>query len=205
MRYFVQVLLLALFTGGCSLTTTVPAAAKYMLSADVEITGEKGSLYSDKVVRMGEMESPAILDARSIYYKTDEGRSYTYTKARWMESVPQQLSKLMMLSITKSKLFKDVIPFRSLAKNDLIFESSLYEISPTIHDDGTSTLLLSMKVRLVEQYSRKIIATHLFELKKEGVPGNAEGAVKGYSEMTKELLLAIDTWLKQSCKRSDSN
>jgi len=196
-----QVVLVSLIISGCSLQTTVPASSKYLLNVDVTCKPVVKSSFSDKVIRIGQMESSAILSTRSIYYSVDEGRSYSYTKARWMETVPKQLTNLMMLSLTKTAIFKDVIPFRSLANNDLILESSLYTFTQTIHEDGTSSLQITMKVRLVEQYSRKIVASKLFEFKEDGVSGDAKGAIAGYSRLTTKLLKDVNTWLEESSRQ----
>ena len=197
--YSINILFLSLIFLGCSLQTTVPASSKYTLNAKVEVKATTESRFKEKVLRVGQMESSALLGGRSIYYEVENGRSYSYTKARWLESVPQQLSNLIMISVTKTEIFKDVIPFRSLAKNDLILETSLYTFTQTIHEDGSSTLNVAMKVRLVEQYSRKIIANKLFELKKEGVSGDSEGATNGYNELSAQLVLEINSWLQESC------
>ncbi len=196
--YSINILFLSLIFLGCSLQTTVPASSKYMLSANVEVKAIAESRFKDKVLRVGRMESSALLGGRSIYYEVENGRSYMYTKARWLESVPQQLSNLIMISLTKTEIFKDVVPFRSLAKNDLILETSLYTFTQTIHEDGSATLNVAMKVRLVEQYSRKIIANRLFELKKEGVKGDSVGATDGYQELSEQLLSEINSWLEES-------
>jgi len=193
-----HIVVFTLVVSGCSLQTSVPAASKYMLNVNVKSEVVANSNFSEKVLRIGQMESSAILNTRSIYYDTDEGRSYSYTKARWMESIPKQLTSLMMLSVTKTEIFKDVLPSRSLAKNDLILESSIYTFAQTIHEDGTSTLQITMKVRLVEQYSRKIIVSKLFEFKEDGVNGDSEGVVAGYNMLTTKLLEDINKWLEVS-------
>jgi len=197
--YSINIFLLSMLFLGCSLQTTVPASSKHMLMAHSEVTATSESRFKEQVLRVARMESSALLGGRSIYYEVEDGRSYMYTKARWLESVPQQFTNLIMISITKTEIFKDVIPFRSLAKNDLILETSLYIFKQTIHKDGTSTLSVTMKVRLVEQYSRKVIVTKLFELKKEGVDGNSKGATTGYQALSDQLLTEINSWLKESC------
>ncbi len=198
--YSINILFLSLIFLGCSLQTTVPASSKYMLNGNVEVKAIAESRYKDKVLRVGRMESSALLAGRSIYYEVENGRSYSYTKARWLESVPQQLTNLIMISLTKTEIFKDVVPFRSLAKNDLILETSLYTFTQTIHEDGSSTLNVAMKIRLVEQYSRKIIANRLFELKKESVKGDSVGATEGYQKLSEQLLSEINSWLEESCR-----
>ena len=189
-----------LVMGGCSLQTTVPPTSKYNLSSDHDVKVVQNSQFSDQVIRVGVIESSALLSGTNIYYNSDNGQSYSYTKARWNEGVSKQLEVLMMRSITKTAIFKDVIPLRSLAKNELIFELNIYDFSQQIHADGSTTLHLSVKLRIIEQYTRKIIATKLFDMEQKEKEGNVEGAVKGYNKLVSQLLRETNNWLEESCK-----
>ncbi len=195
----VGIFLVSLFYFGCSLQSSVPPTSKYLLSVDLSEKNVADSCFGDKVVRIGEIESSDIMAGRAIVYRTDASQSYTYQRARWMESVNKQLSRLMMNSLTNSRIFKDVIPFRSLAKNDLILETGIYDFSQTIHDDGTSNVHLAVKVRLVEQYTRKIVTTKFFEYSKSGLEGNIDGALKGYDILVDKFLEEVNKWLEKSC------
>jgi len=184
---------------GCSLQTTVPASAKYMLKVKAQAKTATSSCYKNEVIRMAEVESSAMFSGRSIFYSSDDTQSYSYTKARWMESINKQFATLIMRSVTQTEIFKDVVPFRSRAKNELIFETGIYDFSQVIHKDGTSTVSLMVKVRIVEQYSRKIISNKTFTFTKSGLSGNIEGALNGYNTVVSELLKAINQWLLESC------
>ncbi len=196
---FIQMIFgLSLFViGGCSLQTTIPAAAKYSLHSGSDVKTVPNSRFSDQVIRMGVVESSALLMGTSIYYTSDNGQSYSYTKARWNEGLDKQLGSLMMHSVTKTGIFKDVIPFLSLAKGDLILELNIYDFSQQIHTDGTSTLRLSVKLRVVEQYSRDVVSTKLFEIQEED-EGNIEGAINGYNKLVAQLLSETNSWLEES-------
>lgn len=189
-----------LFIGGCSLQTTVPPTSKYNLNTDNVVKVIANSKFNEQVIRMGVIEGSALLSGTNIYYTSDNGQSYSYTKARWNEGVSKQLGTLMMRSITKTTIFKDVVPLRSLAKNELIFEMNIYDFSQQIHADGSTTLHLSVKLRVIEQYSRKIIATKLFDMEQKEKEGNVEGAVKGYNKLVSQLLRETNNWLEESCK-----
>lgn len=190
-----------LLAGGCSLQTTVPASSKYSLhpQESEQVTAE--SRFSDQVIRMGVIESSPLLNGTNIYYTADNGQNYSYTKARWDEGVSQQLGDLMMHSIAKTGIFKDVIPLRSLAKNELILEVNIYDFSQNIHDDGSTTLRLTVKLRVVDAYNREIIATKLFDMEQQEKEGNVEGAMKGYNKLVSQLLHETNCWLAKSCKK----
>lgn len=185
--------------GGCSLQTTVPAATKYNLSSDHDVKVTHNSQFSDQVIRMGVIESSALLSGTNIYYSDDKGQSYSYTKARWNEGVSNQLGTLIMRSVTRTEIFKDVLPLRSLAKSDLILETNIYDFSQVIHTDGSTTLHLSVKLRVVEEYSRAIVATKLFDMEQKEQEGNVEGAMKGYNKLVAQLLSETNSWLEESC------
>ncbi len=186
---------------GCSLQNKVPPTSKYLLKVKGDNTVATSKGCQEKVLRIGLVESPMLLNTNDIVYETDNGRSYSYTKARWMASVNEQLSNLLTRSITQQKMFKDVIALKSYAKNDLLLESSIYAFSQTIHEDGSSTLNVSVKFVLLEQYRRNIVASKLIELEREGVEGSVEGAVKGYAEMIDELLAEVNLFLNTSCEQ----
>ncbi|MGB5965105.1 MAG: ABC-type transport auxiliary lipoprotein family protein [Sulfurimonadaceae bacterium] len=199
MNYIVVIFLGVVIFNGCSIQNKVPPAAKYSLSVDLDVNATQESLYKEQVLRIGPIESSPLLSGRNIYYSSDNGQSYHYIKARWMENVNNQLSNLIMRSITKTAIFKDVVPLRSLAKNDLILEINLYDFSQVIHDDGTTTLHISLKMRLVEQYTRRVVTTQLFEMEQIEQEGNVEGAIKGYNTLVSKLLSEMNSWLQQSC------
>ena len=187
-----------IFIGGCSLQSTVPAASKYSLSADYKVDVVQNSQFSDKVIRLGVIESSALLNSSSINYTSDNGQSYSYTKARWNEGVSKQLGNLLMRSIAKTKIFKDVAPLRSLAKNDLILELNIHDFSQHIHEDGSTTLHLLVKLRVIEQYNRKIVATKLFDMKQKEQEGNIDSTIKGYNILVSKLLVETNSWLEAS-------
>lgn len=182
---------------GCSLQTTVPPMAKYQLDMPLEKTEHVKGPYSDKIVRMEQLESSTMLSGRMIVYTADNGQSYSYTKARWMESINRQLSNLMMRSLSKSGIFKDVIAYRSKAKSDYLLETGVYDFSQKVHDDGTSEVHLMIKVRLVDRYSRKVLSSRTFEYTETGLQGNVEGAIKGYNQLVQKYLKALNSWLSK--------
>ena len=195
MQIFIGMLFVVL--SGCSFQTTVPAVSKYSLSVTSDIKVVQNSPYSDKVIRMGVLESLPSLSGKTIYYKSDSAENYTYIKARWNESVSVQLERLLNRSLSRSKMFKDVVPFRSLANNDLIFEINIYEMTQVVHANGGSTMRLAVKLRVVEQYSRKILAAKLFEEEINEEEGNVKGALTGYNKLVSDLLVETQAWLKE--------
>jgi len=180
---------------GCSLQTTVPPMAKYSLNVKIPQALSQKSSYADKVVRLAQLESSSILSGRMIVYVADNGQSYSYTKARWMESVNRQFSNLMLRSLSRGKIFKDVVEYRSKAKNEYLLETNLYDFSQIVHDDKSSEVHLLVKVRLIEHYNGKIVKNRTFEYRQKELPGNVQGAIKGYNAVMQTYLKELNLWL----------
>jgi cholesterol transport system auxiliary component len=187
--------------GGCSLQSKVPPSSKYRLDVSTEVPAAETGGCKEKVLRLGLVESSALLMGNNIYYSSDNGQTYLYTKARWIEDVNHQLANLIERSVTKRGLFKDVIPLQSLAKNDLLLETNIYDFSQKIHEDGSTTLHLSVKLVLVEPYTRNIVATKFFEMEQKEKEGNIKGALDGYNTLVAQLLQETNSWLEESCSR----
>lgn len=188
-----------LFLGGCSLQTKVPPTSKYLLNVPTSHDVSSAIACRDKVLRIGLVESPDILTTRDIVYRTDSGRSYSYTKARWMSSINAQLGNLLSSAVTRYGTFGSVIALKSFADNDLLLETEVQEFSQTIHPDGTSTLKIAVKFVLLEQYHRNIVASSLIEVERDGVGGNVDSAVENYSVMVTELLERVNAFLDANC------
>jgi len=199
MNFWLLVILLPLMSG-CSLQSKVPATAKYMLDVDTDTTVSKVSGCQKKVLRMGLIESSSMLNSSSIYYRTDALRSYEYKRARWMDSVSHQVIDLMTQSIIKHASFGSVINFKSFAKNDLLLETNFYDFSQTLHEDGTSSVRMFVKLVLLEQYHRNIIDSKFIEIKIDGLEANVEGAMKGYDQLTVAYIKELNAFLDRNCQ-----
>ena len=180
---------------GCSLQTTVPPMAKYRLDVKLPEASSQKSVFADKVVRLAQLESSAMLSGRMIVYVADNGQSYSYTKARWMESINRQFSNLMLRALNRGEMFKDVVEYRSKAKNTYLLETNLYDFSQIVHDDKSSEVHLILKVRLIDQYSRKILKSRSFEYTQKELEGNVQGAIKGYNTVMETYLKDLNQWL----------
>ena len=198
--HFWLLVLLLPFMSACSLQSKVPATAKYMLEVDTDMPKSQERGCKDKVLRMGLIESSTMLNSSAIYYRTDALRSYDYKRARWMDSVSHQVIDLMTQSIIKHDTFGSVVNFKSFAKNDHLLETNFYDFSQTLHEDGTSSVRMFVKLVLLEQYHRNIIDSKFIEIKIDGLEPNVEGAMQGYDQLTTKYIKHLNAFLDRNCQ-----
>ncbi len=200
MRYFLFLIGIILFFGGCSLQTTVAPVKMYRLNAplDTEHYGSKGC--QDKIIRIALLEGTNILRRQSIYYSDDDSGHYSYTRARWSENPSSQILNLFERSISANGLFKGVIPYKSQAKNQWLLENNIHEFMQVIKKDGTSDIYLKMDLTLVDEYSKEVLSVKKIALSKIGVDANVKSAVLAFNELIERSLDLTNVWLDETCR-----
>jgi ABC-type uncharacterized transport system auxiliary subunit len=191
---------LVLLLGGCSIQKSVPPVAAYHIAADPGEASYAGTGCRDKTIRIALLEGSDLLRSRTIHYIDDASLDYGYTKARWVESPSRQLRYLLEHSVAESGLFNGVIPYRSQAKNDLLLETNVNTFVQVIHEDGSSDVHLSMDLSLIDQFSRKILATERIVLSRETVSADVEGAVEAFNAVVSDALAVTNKWLDNECR-----
>jgi ABC-type uncharacterized transport system auxiliary subunit len=192
--------ILVLLLGGCSIQKSVPPVAAYRIAADLGEATYAGTGCRQKTLRIALLEGSDLLRSRNIHYVDDASIDYDYTKARWVESPSKQLRYLLERSVAESGLFYGVIPYRSQAKNDLLLETNVNTFLQEIHEDGSSDVQLCMELSLIDQSSRKILATKRIVLSEEAASADAKGAVEAFTEVVSDALAVTNEWLDNECR-----
>lgn len=205
----VSLAVIALFFSACSLTREVPPPVTYHLQIDrtIETSSEQGC--RERVMRIALIQSPQWLKGTDIFYSDAHRKLYRYTKARWEQAPANQLQHIIENAVTEAGLYKGVIPYKSLAKNDWLLEIRLEQMMQQIADDGSAKTVLKLYAVLIDQYSRQILAQKKFHYTDESAQGNAQTAVAAWSHASGELQKDMTSWLADECqgqspaKRSD--
>lgn len=193
-------IIVVLFLSGCSLTREVPPSVTYRLDPQnsLEISLEQGC--REKVIRITLVQSPQSLRSDSIYYSDTHAKSYQYTRARWQTAPAEQFQQIIESAVTGSELFKGVIPFKSLAKEDWLLEVRLEAMDQQIADDGSSTTVLRLYAVIIDRYSREILAEKRFIHTEDSEISDVMTAVASWSRATGAFEEALTLWLASECK-----
>jgi len=200
MRRFLLLITLLLLFGGCSLQTTVPSVKMYRLDAALDADHYSSSGCRDKIIQIALFEGTALLRRQSIYYSDEDSRHYSYTKARWSENPNSQLLHLYERSISANGLFKGVIPYKSQAKNDWLFESYVHEFTQVIKKDGTSDIRVSIDHAIIDQVSREVLSVNKIVLSQTGVNSDVQSAVEAFNTLLETSLRQTNVWLNRECR-----
>ena len=192
------ILLAAALLGGCSLTREIPPSQSYTLqSAPVAPVAER---CGERVLRIALLRGPQWLEGTAIHYAGTDGKTYTYTQSRWQQPPLEQLQQIVERGVIESGLFSGVIPYKSLAKNDLLLEVRVERMAQAIDAQGRGETQLMLYAVLVDQYDRRILAQKLFRYEHTSETGDAQSAVDGWNEGVGAFVPALIAWLQQECK-----
>lgn len=191
---------MVLFFSACSLRREVPPPVTYHLRSDttIEVSSEQGC--RERVLRIALIQSSQWLKGTDIFYSDAHRKLYHYTRARWEQTPTNQLQQIIENAVTETGLYKGVIPYKSLAKNDWLLEIRLEQMMQQIADDGSAKTDLKIYAVLIDQYSRHILAQKTFHYTDESAQGNAQTAVAAWSRASGELQKDISGWLSDECR-----
>jgi cholesterol transport system auxiliary component len=99
-------------------------------------------------------------------------------------------------ALEKSGRYMAVVPYSSQSKSDLLLESTLFDFSHRINDDGTSDDVLRLSFNLIDNKTKRIIASRDFLSVIPATQQNVEGAVSALNKAVNKLTLERLEWLK---------
>ena len=193
-RGFLLLAVLLVGVTGC-VSEKLPAISTYTLSPDLEVlhstvnTGQK----PDKILMLARIRSKHAFTSRDILYSDARYGLNSYAYSRWSDSPTTMLLLVFQEAIEKSGRYVAVVPYSSQSTSDLLLESTVFDFSHRINDDGSSDGILRIRFTLIDNNTKRVIASRDFVSSVPvSSPKNASGAVaalnKAVTFVTEELI-----------------
>ncbi len=200
MKTYLLWLTAVLLFGGCSITREVPPAVAYQLRTPGTAALPSPTRCRKHVLRVALLQSPKWLRGTDIYYSAEANRMYRYTRARWQIPPTDRLQQIVENALSDSGIFATVVPYKSLAKNDLLLETRLEALSQTVTDKGKGRTEFKAYAVLIEQYSRRVVSQKTFVYRQEQERGDVQSAMQAWSEDAARFENDLIAWLGQVCE-----
>ncbi len=198
MKQFGLAVLIVMLITGCSLTREMPPAQSYHLDT-ATLKPLTAAYCSDRVLRIALIQAPEWMQGTDIYYTGEQNRMYRYTRARWEQTPVSAMQQISEKSVIDSGLFKAVVPYKSLAKNDWLLELRMETMVHHIDAERKGRTELMLYGVLIDQYSRRVIEKKPFRYIDERDTATVQSAVEAWSFETKAFQGDLVNWLKQAC------
>ena len=197
-RGFLLLTVLLIVITGC-VTEKLPPISIYNLYPDLDVhhpildTDEHAS----DILKLGRISSTNAFSGTDIMYSDTRYGQNSYAYSRWSDSPTSMLLVIFQEALEKSGGYMAVVPYSSQSKSDLLLESTLLDFSQHIDDDGTSHGIVRMRFNLIDNKTKRVIASRDFAASVPATSKNVIGAVaalnKAVAGLTKELI----EWLRQ--------
>jgi len=192
-------LLAVLFIGisGC-VTEKLPPISSYKLFPDLDeihpllIAEQKPA----NILMLGRIHSMHAFNGTDILYTDAQYGQNSYAYSRWSDSPTTMLLLIFQEALEKSGRYMAVVPYSSQSKSDLLLESTLFDFSHHINDDGTSDGILRMRFDLIDNQTKRVIATWDFVSSVPATQLNAQGAAAALNKAVSILTLDLIEWLR---------
>lgn len=192
-------LLAVLFIGmpGC-VTEKLPPISTYSLNQDLGVVHSSTNTEqrTNSILMIGRIRSTHAFSGTDIIYTDARYGQNSYAYSRWSDSPTTMLLHNFQEALDKNGRYMAVVPYSSQSKSDLLLESTLFDFSHSINDDGSSDGILRMRFNLIDNKTKRVIASRDFVSSVPASKQNAQGAVEALNKATILVTQDLIDWLK---------
>ena len=174
---------------GCSVKTT--PINSYDLSTRYQVSSVKQ--HKNRVLMVKYPSSLDALGSSKIFYKRDGEVSY-YLYSQWSAPLNRLIYSQLVKNIATSNLFESVVGYSSEVSSDLNLETQIIDFYHVVNGEN-SYADISIKARLVNAYSEKIVKEKLFHYRLNVEKLNAKSfistAKKAIEEFNRDLIKSL--------------
>ena len=195
-RGFLFLAVLFIGISGC-VTEKLPPISSYKLYPDLDVfqpllnTEQKPS----NILMLGRIHSTHAFNGTDIIYTDTRYEQNSYAYSRWSDSPAKMLLLIFQEALEKSDRYLAVLPYSSQSKSDFLLESTLFDFSHHINDDGSSDGILKMHFNLIDNRTKRVIASREFVSSVSATQLNAQGAAAALNKAVTILTLDLIEWL----------
>ncbi|MFW2440173.1 MAG: ABC-type transport auxiliary lipoprotein family protein [Arenicellales bacterium] len=182
---------------GC-MTEKLPAASIYTLKPDLGAV--RPSVNTEQkptnILMLGSIRSTHAFNSTDILYTDGRYEQNSYAYSQWGDSPTSMLLLIIQQALEKSGHYKAVVPYTSQSQSDLLLESTLIDFSHHVNDDGTSDGILRISFNLIDNRTKRVIASQEFMSSVPASQQNAQGAVAALNKAATFVTRDLIDWLR---------
>ena len=195
-----EIFLLAVLSIGLTgcVAEKLPPTSTYTLNPDLGVVNSSVNTEqrSNSILMIGRIHSTHAFSGTDIIYTDERYGQNSYAYSRWSDSPTTMLLQIFQEALEKSGRYMAVVPYSSQSKSDLLLESTLFDFSHRINDDGTSDGILRMCFNLIDNKTKRVIASRDFVSNVPVTQQNAQGAVAALNKAVAALTQNLIEWLR---------
>jgi len=192
-----------IFTG--CMGKSIPPANIYTISTQwgknsTAVREEKKNAVS---IKLAPIQAARAFAGTAILYGKARYEQNNYAYSRWSDAPVRLLKILFQSALEESGRFEAVVSSSSASEADFLVESTLYDFSQHINSDETSDGVIRIRFNLVNNMTKKIMATQEFMSRVPADTLNARGAAAALNRAALNVARDLTRWLAEPgrCKQ----
>ena len=192
------ILLLFCLLAGCVTKSVIPADI-YTISPEWgdSRAHAKREKKSSLIIKLAPVRAtPALAGIKIIYTDARHGWN-SYVHSRWNDAPVRLLQIVFQVALEENCRFGAVLPPASASEADLLLESTLFDFSHHINDDGTSDGVIRVRFYLIDNTTKTVTATKVFTSRVPASSQNARSAAASLNKAAANVAGDLVSWLAE--------
>lgn len=196
-KFFVFIILTCVLLAGC-MPKALPDPEVYTLGEEAgKDTVDAGQEYSPDapVLKLAPVNGPAPFVSTDILYRNAHHGLDSYALSRWSGAPVKMVEIYLIEDLSRTGLFKAVLPPVSVSSADLLLECVLYDFSLHLDRDSVFEGVVRMRFYLMDSRTYKIVATKEFSSAVPAPDADAVHAVEAINRAVQHIDRELEIWL----------
>ena len=185
-----------LMTGCTPVFQNLPPADVYAIDpgwsqSESAQTAKKGSF----IIQIAPVRGSAAFTGTDILYTDTRLSQHSYAYSRWRDTPVRAMQNVLEVALGKSDLFRAVLPPTSVSGADFLVESTLLEFGHFLAEDGHSTGVVRMRFYLIDNTSRRVVASRELVARMPVATPDARNATAAINQAALRVASDLVAWL----------
>ena len=193
-----------LMSAGCSLPFSGETEPRRYFVLQSEGAPETATAEGTLRLLVKEAEGSRLADTHGIVFSRDASELSLFQYASWVETPAEQLTDLLLQSLSRSSEFSVVSRSNAGVVGALqlsaVIRDFVYDLSAT-----PAVVRVRVSAELLDLRDRNIVGAREFAAQQPVEDENVESAVKGFSVASSELIRAISGWTAELAHAHNPN
>jgi len=152
---------------------------------------------SPLIIKLAPVRATRALTGTEIIYTDARYGRNCYAHSRWSDAPVRLLQTLFQVTLEENGRFGAVVPPTSASKADLLLESTLFDFSHHINDDGTSDGVVRVRFYLIDNTTKTVMETKAFASRVPAFSPNARNAAAALNKAATNVARDLVSWLAE--------
>ena len=147
------------------------------------------------ILQIAPVRGSGAFSGTDIFYTDTRDIQHSYAYSRWRDAPVRAMQTVLEEAMENSGLFRAVLPPTSVSGADYLLESTLLEFGHFLGQDGSSAGVVRMRFHLLDNKSRRVIATKELVARMPVATLDARGGAAAINQAALKIANDLVIWL----------